>query len=322
MARNYGLIECVLWDDLHFRRLSDDGRLLLLYLRTCKHSYANAFILRPIYMMDDLRWDIPRIESAFRDVAVKPFALWDKRVDMIYIADWWRDEKNKIPNVNVAKGIASALLRLPECPLKARAIMDMRVTGYWSKTVECVLGGYSFTPEQEPLQLGTDMSQQLTLLPHMASTKLGLPAVQEVIPPRAAKAPKREGTRIDKDWLPTDQMLSWAREHGYGDDQIAGEQRKFIRYFTSDDCKKPVKKDWLGTWQNWFEKLRPAGKGNGNGATHESAAVVTYLPPDEAAWERRMVGWRKNRTWLGSWGPPPGEKYCKVPMHLLAPVPD
>lgn len=39
--------------------------------------------------------------------------------------------------------------------------------------------------------------------------------------------------------------------------------------------------------------------------------------PADVDWAARLKAWRDNETWVGAWGPKPGERNCRVPANLL-----
>lgn len=48
------------------------------------------------------------------------------------------------------------------------------------------------------------------------------------------------------------------------------------------------------------------------------STTVPLKDPETLLWEARMRGYREKGTWIGIYGPKPGEPGCKVPKHLLA----
>lgn len=79
-----------------------------------------------------------------------------------------------------------------------------------------------------------------------------------------------EGQEVNPDWI---RDGSEARVRAsLNPIDLEFEAREFVSYFTSADCKQPVKKDWHAAWLRWCRMAR--GKSNGprlNGAKPESA---------------------------------------------------
>jgi len=48
------------------------------------------------------------------------------------------------------------------------------------------------------------------------------------------------------------------------------------------------------------------------------STTPTLKDPETLLWEARMRGFREKGTWIGIYGPKPGEPGCQVPKHLLA----
>lgn len=51
-------------------------------------------------------------------------------------------------------------------------------------------------------------------------------------------------------------------------------------------------------------------------------APVPIPPRDQQReqWRQRLIGYRDKRIWLGSWGAPPGDRYCDAPADLVAQI--
>ena len=67
--------------------------------------------------------------------------------------------------------------------------------------------------------------------------------------------PNGQGARLGDDWELCQEWGVWAvKEMGYDEERVLTEASKFKDYFTSPNCKKPVKKDWFQTWRNWIRR--------------------------------------------------------------------
>ncbi len=302
MARAYGTIDCELWDEAAFRRLSDQGKIFLCYLRTCKHANAAGCFVAPIaYVAHDLGWDMKRINAAFDEVSLNPYALRDIATETVFIANWWK--RSGPANPNVARHVATTLLALPDCSLKAKAIAEFRIHGKYSGVIDQVIGDWTYEPSQDSLPL----TPQIPMLEIEASKP----------------EPKERGSRITPDWTPTAE--DWTYAHGKLSNKDAeGELIKFVRYFTGPDAKSPVKKDWARTWANWIDKAaesKPKTNGNGHHVNGNGNGSTMYRDSvGDPRWPARVAGYHRSKLWLASWGPEPGQPGCKVPAELLAPV--
>ncbi len=309
MAREFGQIDCELWDNQAFHRLTDDAKLLLLYLRSCQHSNAaGCFVMKVGYLVEDLRWEVPRIDKAFQQLSLHPFALRDPVTLTVFVEENWK--RRGPQNPNVAIGAAKSLMALPNSALKARAIEALRQTGCYTSQVDKVVNGWSFKPTQETLPM---------TLPQLGLGDKPKPhAPAEEDEPEEPKAQRsKSGTRLSEDWTIPDEYGDWARGKGMSESDIIREAKKFLTHFTSDNCKQPVKKNWYQAWQNWVEtacERLPKANGHANGNGHSNGS-------DGPPWGLRMKSWYEKRTWFPHFGPEPGQPGCKVPAEYLAPPP-
>jgi hypothetical protein len=142
-----------IWGDAKFRRLSDDAKLLWMYLLTNNHltNLPGVFHAWPETMGRDIGWsgDDPqnfRFETAFKEITDLKMAIYDDTGGLIYIP---RAYFFNLPdNLNVVKGWAVWFFQLPECPLRERILNDFK------HNLERYRKGYSepFTkPYEEPL---------------------------------------------------------------------------------------------------------------------------------------------------------------------------
>lgn len=151
--RRHGIIASDFWNNPHVRLLSDDGKLLLAYVFTCKHgNSAGCFMLPLPYIMADLRWPAERIEKAFSELLRKPFIEHDPALDLILIRGWWGH--NIIENPNVAKSVVGWIAALPECALKTKCINNLKRYGKGfaglKETLEKLLAELSAKPSLNP----------------------------------------------------------------------------------------------------------------------------------------------------------------------------
>ncbi len=70
----YRKIDPRIWNDEHFRPLSDSAKLLFLFLLTHPHLTAlGAMRATPAGLADELRWSEKRICAALEEISTKPF---------------------------------------------------------------------------------------------------------------------------------------------------------------------------------------------------------------------------------------------------------
>lgn len=63
--------------------------------------------------------------------------------------------------------------------------------------------------------------------------------------------PRKRGTRLREDWLPSEATRTWARENHPNVD-LARAHEKFVNYWLSQSGQRAVKRDWDRTWRNWI----------------------------------------------------------------------
>lgn len=122
--RDYGKVYATFWSSGTTSKLSDDGKLLALYLMTCSHAtIAGVFRLPDGYVAEDLSWDQARVSKGFAELFSNGFA------DRCAITKWvWirkHLEWNKPENPNQRKSAAKIALSVPdECAWKLDFIED------------------------------------------------------------------------------------------------------------------------------------------------------------------------------------------------------
>lgn len=111
--REYGKVHVSFWTSGTIQRLTDDGKMLALYLLSCPHNnIIGAFRLPTAYACDDLGWDGERFRNAFRTLEQAGFAIFcrqSKWVCIVKFLDW-----NPPENPNQKKAAEKALAALPD----------------------------------------------------------------------------------------------------------------------------------------------------------------------------------------------------------------
>ena len=96
------------WSDPAVVALSDDGRLLALYLLTCPHRTSEGlFRLPKAYATADLQWSMERLAEPFGQLLANGFIEYDvdAQVCLIVAALKWQAPVNE----NVAKAAVARL---------------------------------------------------------------------------------------------------------------------------------------------------------------------------------------------------------------------
>lgn len=130
--REYGKVFCAVWESETFRALTDDGKLLAIYLMTCSHStIAGVFRLPDGYVAEDMAWEVTRIHRAFGDLEANGFAVRCATTRWVWVVKHldWNPPEN--PNqrkaaAKVANGIAAGCVWLPRFLAACGEVLGLR----------------------------------------------------------------------------------------------------------------------------------------------------------------------------------------------------
>ncbi len=113
--RDYGKVYSKFWESNDMRSLSDDGRLLALYLMTCKHcTLAGIFRLPDGYVCEDMQWSAERVAKGFAELLRKGFATRCEATKWVWVTKHL--EWNEPENPNQVKRATKILAEVPaEC---------------------------------------------------------------------------------------------------------------------------------------------------------------------------------------------------------------
>lgn len=111
--RDYGKVYSTFWSSATTSGLSDDGKLLALYLMTSSHStIAGVYRLPDGYVCEDLAWVSERVSKGFEELFDKGFANRCETTKWVWILkhlDW-----NKPENPNQRKAAAKIADSVPD----------------------------------------------------------------------------------------------------------------------------------------------------------------------------------------------------------------
>jgi len=116
--RDYGKVHSTFWSSGTIGALSDDGRMLALYLMTCPHAtIVGVFRLPDGYACEDLKWTSERVCEGFAELFANGFANRCETTKWVWIRkhlDW-----NPPENPNQRKAVAKIAESIPdECGWK------------------------------------------------------------------------------------------------------------------------------------------------------------------------------------------------------------
>jgi hypothetical protein len=111
-VRDYGKVYSTFWSSSTTSGLSDDGKLLALYLMTCSHStIAGVFRLPDGYVSEDLGWPSERVRKGFAELFAKGFANRCETTKWVFVRKHL--EWNKPENPNQRKSAAKIAAGIP-----------------------------------------------------------------------------------------------------------------------------------------------------------------------------------------------------------------
>lgn len=124
--RDYGKVHTTFWSSSTMRKLSEDGRMLALYLLTSPHStIAGVYRLPDGYVCEDLQWPSERVAKGFGELLANGFANRCETTKWVWICKHL--EWNALENPNQRKSAAKVAYSIPaECAWK---LDYMRVCG-------------------------------------------------------------------------------------------------------------------------------------------------------------------------------------------------
>lgn len=126
--RDYGKVHSTFWSSPTTSSMSDDAKMLALYLMTCTHStIAGVFRLPDGYVAEDLAWPSERVAKGFSELFHKGFANRCETTKWVWICKHL--EWNKPENPNQRKSAQKIAQSIPdECVWKRDF---MRVCGHF-----------------------------------------------------------------------------------------------------------------------------------------------------------------------------------------------
>jgi Sec-independent protein translocase protein TatA len=132
MAR-WRKVETGTWADERFRELSQNGRMLWLYL-LCGHrttTFPGLVVAREAVVADDLGWSLEAFREAFREASSKGMAKADWKAGLTLLPRALLDSAGEPRDTarpespNVLKSWAKSWDEIPECPLKAEYLRHL-----------------------------------------------------------------------------------------------------------------------------------------------------------------------------------------------------
>ncbi len=127
MDRRYGIVHCAFWSSQTIRGLSDDGKLLAIYLLTCPHaSILGCYRLPAGYVVEDTGWSIDRVKNTMLELGSSGFAIWEEASQWVFLPRWfcWAQKMSGTQRVAVYRAWFNVPTRSSIRPLLAAALLD------------------------------------------------------------------------------------------------------------------------------------------------------------------------------------------------------
>lgn len=246
--RDYGKVHSKFWASDDIRSLSDDGRLLALYLMTSPHStIAGVFRLPDGYVCEDMKWDAARVVEAFAELFAKGFANRCETSKWVWVTKHL--EWNPPENPNQRKSAAKIAGSVPaECSWRLDFI---EVCGL-SLGIEAPAKRNPSPTVPEPF-LNQEQEQKQEQEKNPSGSRPDKPARKS----RGAKFAPDE-------FVVTPELQAWATENAPRVDWMQ-ETEKF-----RDWEFKHARTDWDKVWRTWMRKAQESAGSSGSGAVGRS----------------------------------------------------
>ena len=235
--RDYGKVYSTFWSSQTTGQMSDDAKLLAMYLMTCSHStIAGVYRLPDGYVSEDIGWSSERVKQGFEELFAKCFANRCETTKWVWIRKHL--EWNKPENPNQRKSAAKIALSIPdECAWKLDFMRD------------CGEVLAIFTPENN--NPSETVGEGLPNQEQEQEQKQDIGALSASPP----KSPR--GTALSADWELPDDWRAWA-EAQRPDLDVLLVADAFRDFWIAKPGKDGRKSDWQATWRNWVRNQRSA----------------------------------------------------------------
>ena len=234
--REYGQVQVSFWSNPDNVGLSDQGKLLAVYLLTGPHSNGlGCYRLPDGYVVADLGWNEKTVSKGFQELFRIGFCERCETTKYVLIPNFLK--WNPVANQNVAKARESEFNRIPKNTSVFSSLCSSlkRFGNHWSNGFETVLKRYA---KQEPIQSNP-------ILPKPEPSTEGEGA-------SAPDTPKR------KKFTPPSlqEVKDYCAEKGYSFDPD-----RFIAHYTANGWRvgKNPMKDWKAACVTW-QKGEPTRK--------------------------------------------------------------
>jgi hypothetical protein len=193
-VREYGRVHSAFWSSADIQTLSDDGKVLALYLLTCTHgTIAGVFRMPDGYVSEDLKWTNERVCEGFAELFKNGFANRCETTKWVWIRKFL--EWNPAENPNQWKAVWKVAAQIPgQCCWRADFIEFLsKLTGQTPPS-----GSNPSGTVTEPFR--NHISSQHTPTPNPTHTQ-HTPTISSAAPPRRRASSRETSADEDPGWL-------------------------------------------------------------------------------------------------------------------------
>lgn len=266
--RDYGRVYSKFWTSKDIHALSDDARLLALYLLSGPHgTIAGVCRLPDGYVCEDLKWPPKRVSKGFLELFRKGFAKRCETTDWVWICRFltWNTPEN--PNQwKAARKIAHSVPA--ECSWIAAFLRDFAIAA-----------GDPAPPDPSPGSNGSGtLSQQLPTQEQDQDQDQyqKQDQKQESEAPRASRS---AATHLPEDFELTPERRAVAIREKLDPDRIF---TKFKNHWKAASGAKARKRDWDATWENWCLTETDRNRGGSKPPTVKAKSIEELEAEEEA----------------------------------------
>lgn len=240
----YQKIDVKIWRDEKFVNLSEDARILFLYILTSPHSNSlGLYVLPEGYILADLQWDLKRLGKPLEELLENDLIDYDDTVRLVFVKNQLKHRP--LVNQNQVTGALNILKDLPKSPLFSglrerldkplyKPLMEL-LDKPFSKPIDINTNIDIDTNKKEKIKEGHELGKESSSTPPI----------------------KFNYSKKDFENISDDDMKAW--QEAYPDVDIAGELSRIKLWAIANPQKvKPRqakgKRGLRATLTNWFSR--------------------------------------------------------------------
>lgn len=246
--RDYGRVYCSFWTSADVQSLSDDGRLLALYLLTGPHgTIAGVCRLPDGYLCEDMRWNTERVAKGLVELSRNGFADRCETTKWLWVRKFL--EWNMPENPNQWKAARKIADQIPQqCAWRPEFLNAFAIAAGDEGMAESNASGT--VPQRLRERLPTQEQEQKQ--EQEQEQDVARPATPPERNARERKRAASKATACPDPFLLTADLVAWARENTPAVEPTA-ETAKFIDHWRAN---RKTKNDWIAAWRNWMRKAQ------------------------------------------------------------------